>query len=250
MIELLLDWRIIALLSIVSILYFRVMAKNWYQWLWEKLRFRIWLIAPAAALLVLLILREVYLYPVAWIAVDFGSLSPFAQLLLYGDTIHFRSILFFGILILALWRKYDKLLPALAVGWFCIGFVELTFILQHYAAVPGRFMGWGWYLPFIGIMAYFLVLHKSFRIAGRWFWIFLISAFICQYALLPFFPYWFWHIEVTAPFTPGIRVDNPGILSDPPIGTWVFWFLNHFMKTLFALAFYQINLVKNDGVKN
>ena len=235
------DWRIIAMVTIISLIWLRVFWSGKYKWLWIKLKWNWKLVIPACLGVSVLIIRGLLLYPFDWVPNTWPTLSPVWHVLLYGDKIHFRSILFYSGLIILLWRKYRSLLPALAVGWFCIGTVELTFIFQHYVKTPGRFLGWNWYIPFIGICLYFISMIKCFRFPRK-FWVFFASAIFVQYFLLLFYPWWLLiAVKETYDFTV-----NLSVLPTPPIQTWIFWFLNHFMKALFVVGFYFVEKVKDD----
>ena len=235
------DWRNIALISTIALIWLNIFAESKYAWLWKKLQWNYKLVISACLGVSILFIREFLVMPFSWVATSWPTLSPVAQFLLYGDSIHFRSLLFFSALIILLWRKYASLLPALAVGWFCLGIVELTFIPQHLAKTPGRFIGWDWYLPFIGICFYFLIIHKCFRFTRK-FWLFFSAAIFIQYFMLIFYPYWL-VIYNAQGFG---YVLNYAVLPDPPIQTWIFWFLNHFMKALFTIAFYFVEKIKDD----
>lgn len=235
------DWRVIALSVILLLFWLKLFHPKTYSKLWHNLKFNYKIAFIAFVGIVYLIFREMTVYPFNSIVATWPTLPSWAHIILYGDLIHFRSILVFGVLILALWRKYEKMLPALAVGWFCIGIIEATFILQHFVGTPGRFLGWYWYLPFFGGMIYFLDIRKSFRLRKN-FWYFFVSAIFVQYLLLLFYPFWLVKYTVRFEF-----VVNSSVLPNPPIQTWIFWFLNHLMKTLFAVAFYFMELVKDDG---
>lgn len=237
------DWRNIAVLSTIALIWLNVFAESKHDWLWKKLQWNYKLVIPACLGVSMLFIREFLLQPFSWVAASWPTLSPVAQMLLYGDSIHFRSLLFFSALIIGLWKKYGSLLPALAVGWFCLGIVEITFIFQHFVGTPGRFIGWDWYYPFFGILGYFVIIHKSFKFTRK-FWLFFAAAMFTQYFLLLFYPYW-----LVIYFREGFGYTlNYSVLPDPPIQTWIFWFLNHLMKVLFTVAFYFVSLIKNaDG---
>jgi len=77
----LLDWRVISLLSIMVLLYLRAVRNESYLWLWRKLRWRISLVIPAAALIALMIFREILIFPVAHFQSTYGLLPNYWQLL-------------------------------------------------------------------------------------------------------------------------------------------------------------------------
>ena len=235
------DWRNIALITITALLWLRIFLPSKYNWLWKNLKFNWKLVIPACFGVSILIIRGMILIPFWWVTVTWETLSPVWHVVLYGDQIHFRSILFYSGLIILLWRKYRSLLPALAVGWLCLGVVEITFIFQHWINIPGRFIGWNWYLPFFGICLYFIVIHKCFRFPRK-FWLFFAASIFVQYFLLLFYPYW---ILITVKDTYTFMV-NLSVLPTPPIQTWIFWFLCHFQKALTVIAFYFVIKVKDD----
>lgn len=238
------DWRIIAMISIMALLWLRIFLPSKYNWLWKNLRCNWKLVIPACFGVSILIIRGMVLIPFWWVTVTWDTLSPLWHVLLWGDKIHFRSIVFYSGLIILLWRRYKSLLPALAVGWFCIGVLELSFIFQHWINIPGRFIGWNWYIPFIGICLYFIIIHKCFRFPKK-FWLLMAAATFVQYFLLLFYPYW---ILITVKETYGFIV-NVSVLPTPPIQTWIFWVLCHLQKALTVFAFYQVIKVKDDVAK-
>ena len=239
------DWKFIAMCTTIIILWLRIFLPSKYNWLWKNLQWNWKLVIPACFGVSILIIRGIILFPFSGVVLRWETLSPIWHILLYGDSIHFRSTLFFSALIILLWKKYGSMLPALAVGWFCLGSVELTFILQHWVKIPGRFLGWNWYMPFIGICLYFIVIRKCFKFPRK-FWLFFAAATFVEFFALLFAPYWLTlvtQVVGTSSFTHAI---NLSVLPTPPIQTWIFWFLNHFMKALFIIAFYFVIKVKDD----
>ena len=234
------DWRVISMVSIMFLLWLRFALPSKYAWLWRKSKWHwLWLF-PVGLLVSLFLIRGILLIPF-WVVVKWWeTLSPVWHVLLYGDKIHFRSYVFYSGLIVLLWRKYKSLLPALAVGFLCLGVIELTFIGQHLVKTPGRFIGWAWYVPFIAICLYFIVIRKCFRFPKK-FWLIFAAATFVQYFVLLFAPYWLTIIE--APYT---FIVNTSVLPTPPIQTWIFWFLCHFHKILTCIAFYQVIKIKDD----
>ena len=235
------DWRIIAMIAIMSLLWLRIFLPSKYAWLWKKLRWNWKFVILACFGVSILVIRGIILEPLSWTINRWETLTLFQQILLWGDKIHLRSFLFYSALIILLWRKYKSLLPALAVGWLCLGIVELSFIPQHWINVPGRFLGWDWYMPFIGICLYFIIIRKCFRFPRK-FWLIMAAATFVQYFLLIFYPYWLL-ITVKDTYT---FVVNTSVLPTPPIQTWIFWFLCHLQKILTVMAFYLVIKVKDD----
>lgn len=224
------------------LLFLRVMAKPAYTWLWRKLRWNNWLFLGACLGTALLIYREIQLFPFQWISESWGILPLLWQQLLYLDAIHLRSILFYAALIILLWKKFDSLLPALAVGWMGLGIIELTFILQHYVGTPGRFIGWAWYISFMPLLGYGIAIIRCLKFSRK-FWLLLGAAFFTQYFLLLFYPYW---IVIYARDSFSVISVNQAVLPNPPWQTWIFWLLNHVMKVCFTLAFYFVELINPD----
>jgi len=235
------DWRIIAMFTTIMLLWLRIFLPSKYAWLWKNLKWNWKLVIPACFGVSILIIRGIILNPFSFVTLTWENLSPVWHVLLYGDKIHFRSIIFFSGLIILLWKRYRYLLPALAVGWLCLGIIEISFILQHWVYIPGRFMGWDWYMPFIGICLYFFIIHKCFKFPRK-FWLIFTAATFFQYFILIFYPYWI-VIPVKETYT---FIVNLSVLPTPPIQTWIFWFLCHFQKILAVMAFYFVIKVNDD----
>lgn len=235
------DWRNIALVTTIALLWLRIFLPSKYNWLWKNLKFNWKLVIPACFGVSILVIRGIILIPFSFVVNSWGTLTFFQQCLLYGDQIHLRSYLFYSGLIILLWRKYKSLLPALAVGWLCLGVVEITFIFQHWVNIPGRFIGWAWYMPFFGICLYFVITWRCFRFPRK-FWLFFAASIFVQYFLLLFYPYW---LVITVKETYTFLV-NYSVLPTPPIQTWIFWVLCHFQKVLTVIAFYFVIKVKDD----
>jgi len=238
------DWRNIALITIITLLWLRIFSPSKYNWLWKKLRWNWKLVILACFGVSILLIRAITIYDFGYVIRSWEMLPTIWHILLYGDVIHFRSIIFYSALIILLWKKYNSLLPALAVGWFCIGVMELSFIFQHWVNIPGRFIGWDWYIPFMGICLYFIIIRKCFKFTKR-FWLFFIASIFVQYFLLLFYPYW---IKITVKETYAFLI-NYSVLPNPPIQTWIFWLLCHFQKILSTIAFYYVTKIRDDEAK-
>lgn len=235
------QWQNIAMAITAICLYIAIVNKPLWRKLWNGIEFKRSYLIIAIAGLAMLFLRE-------WANFNpfdsFGAVQWYyptftipEQILVWIGTTHFRSILFFAGMIIWLWRKYNRLLPALAVGWFGLAVVELSFIPDMLIDPYTRgFMGLDWYLPFIGTMPLYLFHWREFYYPRR-FWIWIAAAVAVQYGLLVFRP---WSLNI---WDPGLNafVLNLSIMPHPPWQTWFMELLNHLMKTLFAVAFCYVN---------
>ncbi len=237
-IQYLTQWQNIAMMLTAVYLWIEISNKPLAQRLWNGIRFKKAYVILAVIGLSALIFREWANFNPAEsfsiVAYYYPSLTFWEQLAVWNSTTHLRSIIFFSAMILWLWRKYDKLLPALATGWFSLAVVELSFIpdmlLDPYTH---DFLGWAWYLPFIGTMPLFLFHWKEFSFKNRKLWLFLGLAIFVQYFLLIWRP---WGLTIWDP-SAHTFVINQAMLPHPPLATWWFEFLNHLMKSLFSIAF-------------
>jgi hypothetical protein len=157
--------------------------------------------------------------------------SVFDQLFFYAGNIHIRSILFWGIMIFYLWHKMKALLPAVLTGWFFIGLAELTFIPQHLIWQNGLFLGFEHYLPFILVMAPFLLERKRFQIPNKaWMW--FSVGILFQYFGLFFTP---WAAVQLQEGGWGFVI-NPLAQPNPHPFTYFFDICQHLIKTFFTVA--------------
>jgi len=234
------NWQILAMVGTALLLFYSIFAKDYYEkmWTWFKWEKK-WILLAAAGIIVIQI-REIIVYPFIWIQVALPSYSAAAQIFFYLGNIHVRSLFFYAIMIFWLWRKFGYLLPALVTGWFWLGLIELTFIPQHFLWLDGFFLGISYYLPFIMIMVLWILERKRFVIPRKA-WIWFSAAVFVQYAGLLFTPW-----AVVQLFENGFTI-NPAALPEPHIFTYAFDFLQHLMKTLFAIAACYIGLKKTDG---
>jgi len=228
------DWRVLAMIFIFIVLYVRIL---WPK-VFDHIYFGISWSKPVVFLcmlgVALLLTREVVLTPFATVQQWLSSSYLWEQVLFWTDRTHIRSILLYAALIIGLWYKFHFLVPALFVGWFGIGLIEITFIIPHYVWYSQLFMGLNWYGPFVAILLPFLLLHKDFSFSRNVILLFGLGM-VMQYALLVFAPW-----GLTACIN-GDIVLNPYVMPHPVWQSWTFEILNHLMKSLMTIAFLFVN---------
>lgn len=224
------NWQMIGLSLVMLLLLFRSLNREYYEKLlgmfpWEKR----WILI-AVSVLVIIQLREIYGYPLIWIQTHFPTYNLAECLIFYIGNIHLRSILFYSMMILWLWKKMKALFPALISGFFWIGLIELSFIPQHWIWL-NYFMGWNHYLPFILIMTPFIFERKRFFIPrNAWMW--FLGGVALQYICLPFSS---WSVMILDQRGFGFFV-NPLAFPHPEIQNYLWEFGQHLLKTLFTIA--------------
>jgi len=233
------QWQTIAMMITIFVLLCKSLFKPWYERCWIVFPFRLKWVLLAAFGVSLLFIRELFSTAFPKIQALLPYFTFTEQLVVWMSSTHLRSILFFAVMIFYLWRKYDALLPAMAVGWFALGVVELSYIPQLYISTGG-FIGLDWYYPFIGAMILFIVERKRFQVLSKGFLSWFTAGLFFQYYLLAFR----WAgLTLWDPATGSFPL-NPVVLPVPPWETWMFEFLNHLVKTLWAVAFCYTRLRK------
>lgn len=226
------QWQNLAMLITVFVLLCKTLYKPWYERAWTAFPFKLkWVVAAVLGVSVIFI-RELFATSLPKIQVILPHFSLAEQIVVWASSTHLRSILFFGIMIIYLWRKFGALLPAMVMGWFALAVVEFSYIPQLYLSTGG-FIGWDWYLPFAGAAILYLVERKRFSIMSRGFAAWFAAGLFFQYFLLN---YRWAGLTIWDPATRSFPL-NPVVLPTPPWETWMFEFLNHLVKTLWAIAF-------------
>ncbi len=226
------QWQNIAMLITAFVLECRAFYKPWYKKAWTAFSWRLRYVVPAAAGVSILFIRELFVTSLPKIQGVLPYFSLAEQIVVFLSTTHLRSILFFGIMIFFLWRKFNALLPAMVIGWFALAVVEFSYIPQLFLSTGG-FIGWEWYFPFAGAAVLYLVERKRFKILSKGFLIWFAAGLFFQYYLLA---YRWAGLTIWDPATGSFPL-NPAALPVPPWETWMFEFLNHLVKTLWAVAF-------------
>lgn len=224
------NWQMIGLSLVMLLLLFRALNREYYEKIlrmfpWEKK----WVLIGVSVLIIIQ-LREIYGYPLMWLQTHFPTYDLAELLVFYIGNIHLRSILFYSIMIMWLWKKMGSLFPALMSGFFWVGLIELSFIPQHWIWL-NYFMGWNHYLPFILIMAPFLIERKRFQIPRRaraWF----LGGVVLQYLCLPFSS---WSVMILDQRGFGFFV-NPSAFPHPGIQNYLWELGQHVLKTFFTVA--------------
>lgn len=233
------QWQTLAMFITMFVLLCKILFKPWYNKLWVIFPFKLKWALPAAFGVSLIFIREFYFTAFPHIQNLLPYFSFTEQLVVWMSSTHLRSILFFGVMIFYLWRKFNALLPAMIIGWFALAVVELSYIPQLFISTGG-FIGWEWYFPFIGSAALYIIERKRFRILTKGFIGWFMAGLFFQYFLLLFRPY---GLTIWDPVTGSFPL-NPLVLPVPPWQTWMFEFLNHLVKTLWAMAFCYTQLKK------
>lgn len=233
------NWQMLGLMIMGVLLMYRLIVRDYYEKMWSWAPWKLKWILAASSVLVAIQIREVLMFPFGWMVYHMPTYSLAEQLFFYMGNIHIRSIMFFSIMILFLWRKMGALLPAVLTGWFWIGLIELTFIPQHLIWADGLFLGIRHYLPFVLLMMLWLLERKRFHIPRiAWIW-FAVGIFV-QYAGLWFYP---WAVVQLQPGGWGF-VKNGLVFPNAHIFTYAFDLGQHLMKTLFTVAGAYVGLKK------
>lgn len=233
------NWVIMSCAGVAVLLFYRRSPEFYAQmWGWLPWRSR-WILLAAAGILAIQI-REIIAYPFIWIQIKLPTYTLAEQLFFYLSTVHVRSILFYSLMIFYLWRKMGRLLPGLIAGWFWIGFVELTFIAQHWIVFQG-FLGWFYYAPFLAIMIPLILDRRKFTFS----WpgsLFLAAALFMQYVGVLLVPWAVMSFDTSLGYIPNVAAQ-----PHPQLLTYGFEAGQHLMKTLFTVAGCFLCLKQEDG---
>lgn len=189
-----------------------------------------------------------FLFALILLSILFGQIYLVSPLLHYDTSFwvnlvvnlartHLRSFVFYAVMVLYLWKKYDKLLPALYCGWFGIAMIEFTFIAQHYLLF-NAFMGLNWYLPFVAVAIPFWFDRKSYSFNSKVYILFAIG-WILEYVQMMFYGQGFTLFSSNGEVTANL----PYILS-PTVASWLYEIIPHIMKSLMTLAFCYVDFKK------
>jgi len=234
--ELLGNWQMLALAGVSIILIYRRFVPDYYEEMWNLAPWRKEWILLGICGIVIIQIRELLMFPFEWMLEAMPTYSLADQLFFYLGNIHIRSIMFYAVLIFWLWRKFNAFLPAVITGWFWIGLIEFTFIPQHLIWADGLFLGWKHYLPFLLIMAPWILERKRFSIswkASLWF----AGGILMQYVGLNFSPWAVVHLQEGGW---GFML-NPSAVPNPHLFTYLFDFGQHLMKTWLTVAGTYVN---------
>ncbi len=220
-----LDWRGLSMFMVIFILLLEALDGKRWRGFFENLSWRPRYVIPAIIGLGALYTRI--------LLVDNGvpaeATNPVVQLIMRMIYSHLRSFIFYSAMIMYLWHKWNKLLPALYVGWFGIALIELSFLAQHLIAF-GAFMGLEWYLPFIAIMLPFIWERRHFSFQRKTLIFFAAGVFLEYFLLI-------WQADAFTTFTNGVLHNNAAAIASPTIGTWIHEGLDHLLKSLMTIAF-------------
>lgn len=235
------QWQNIAMLITMFLLLCKTLYPQWYIKAWSSFGFKAKYVIPAAIGVSIIFIRELFITSLPKIAGVLPYFTYWEQIVVFMSTTHLRSIMFFGLMIFYLWRKFDRLLPAMIIGWFALAVVEFSYVPQLWISTGG-FIGLDWYLPFAGVTVLFLLERKRFKLLTKGFSAWFIAGLFFQYFLLLFR----WAgLTIWDPATGSFPL-NPVALPFPPWETWMFEFLNHLVKTLWAVAFCYVILKKTE----
>lgn len=162
--------------------------------------------------------------------------SPFVSFYMFFIFTHLRSYVIYAGVVFYLWHKWNSLVPALYAGWFGIGAIELTFILQHYLEF-NTFIGLSWYLPFIVLMIPCLLDLKKYRFNWKIYLTFGIGVLLEYVDLI-------WYGQGFTLFINGEIVENLPYVLNPTVGTWIYESMPILFKLLMAAAFCFLDFKK------
>lgn len=117
------------------------------------------------------------------IITEYPTIGLPAQIFLWLANAHLMSYGVHGLLLVILWYRWKRFLPALLTPLFQIALAEFSFMgsqaLQFGFILPYY---WTWYIPFI-IMAFpFLVLHEYFDLGDKRLWVMFVLGMVPIYA--------------------------------------------------------------------
>lgn len=122
-----------------------------------------------------------------------------AQIYLWLANAHFLSYGAHGLLLIILWYRWKRFLPALLIALFQIALAEFVFMgsqaLQFGFILPYY---WTWYIPFTIMALPFLILRKSFDLGDKRLWIVFVlgTLFIFATAVLNLRDPYTWDYEL------------------------------------------------------
>lgn len=230
------QWQNQAMIITAFLILISILNESLFLRIWRGFPFRKKLAAVAILAMSVLLFVQLYFNPFYKLQVDFPGLSFVGQVALWIGQTHIRSIAFSIGLVIYLWKKFDRLLPAMAVGWFSLGVIELSFIPDMLISLNGAFLGWEWYFPFIGSMLFYLIYYRSFSYPRK-FYLWFAAAVFVQYFLLIWRP---WGLTIWHPEDQAFLI-NDAVIHNPPWESWLFEGLNHLMKALFVISFCFVN---------
>lgn len=236
------NWVIVAMVFCLYMLVLRLGMRKSYNSLFHSIHFQTVFLPLSLVTIFTLALREVISIPFANIQSWLPQSFLWEQSIFYVYTTHLPSILLYSLMILIYWKRFDSLIPAIYLGFFVIGTIEFTFILQHLIAWQ-MFLGISWYSQFGVIVMPFIVERERFKIS-HWknMLLFLSFGFVLQYIILLFIPH---SLTMYVRELNAFRI-NYNLLPHPPLATWIFGFLQTAIKTMFIISFSFISLVKKD----
>jgi len=233
------NWNVIAMIVSLYYVLLKTSKNRLYKVLWNGIEFNRKWIPLTISIVTIILLREHLLYSLPSVQEWMPGSYLWEQVVFWLYTTHTISILTYCFFIYYFWRKFNSFFPALLLGFFSIGVIEFTFIIQH-LVIWNLFLGFNWYSAFGVILIPFLIEYHKFKIVHKKALIvFLTLAFINQYIILPVMEY-----SITV-FDAGLGAYrlNYDLLPHPPIQTWLFYCVGQTtMKMLFLLAFSQIRL--------
>lgn len=235
------NWIVLSMIGCVYFLLLKTFSKPIYNRLFNSFKFQLPYLYLSFMGLFVICFREVMLYPWNLVASWMPGGYAWEILIMFLGTTHLISISMYSCLIYYLWKKFDNMIPALLIGFLCIGFIEFTFIPQHLLAY-GMFLGWNWYSGFAIILIPFIVEWKRFKIGNiEKFTLFIAAAIILEYVILIWLPF------SLAQFEPSLMAwrINEALQPHPPLETWLFQIVQWFLKTFFILGFAQIDLKRS-----
>lgn len=234
------NWQMLALCGVAVLLVYRSFFHDYYEEMWRMAPWeRKWILLGICGIVIIQI-RELLMFPFEWMLEEMPTYSLADQLFFYLGNIHIRSVLFYGLMIFWLWRKFNALLPAVLTGWFWMGFIELTFIPQHWIWCNGLFLGLKHYLPFLLVMIPWILEKHRFSLCWKA-WIWFAGGIMLQYVGLSFSP---WAVVHLQPGGWGFII-NPSANPDPHLFTYIFDFTQHMMKSWLTVAGAYISFSKN-----
>lgn len=234
------NWVIIAMVFCLYMLVTRTFMKKFYYGLFNSIHFKMPYIHFGFVTVFTICLREIIAIPFWKVQGWLPNSFVWEQTIFYLYTTHLPSIVLYSLMIMLFWKKFDSVVPALYTGFFVIGLIEFTFIPQHLVAFQ-TFLGINWYSQFGVLVFPFLIERKSFTVRNwKLMGFFLGIGLVLQYVILPFIPF---SLSMYDRSVNAFRI-NYDLLPHPPLGTWVFCFLQTGIKSAFIIGLSFIRFVK------